>query len=249
MSTSAKTKPSALIHMPSNLQYCLIHSYPQIWMTEIHTSTCKQAQKHTVLCIKCLVFHFNNSPPALMVIRSVSRQPLNLETLSKGVRTKKTWSNLAAQETECACVYVFTSPTYSQLNIMCVWENINLMTLAENALKQCCHFMYYLVIFLREIGWIHPLRGWNETACSNYNKTIRALYAMSQRKKGKIFSLYKGGHSAKHPNCKMSSSLKSTLYYIFLAWAEAMLRKLGRRVSFFFSSSDSLRISQTSYFG
>lgn len=99
-STLANTKPSALIHTPSNLQYCCIYISTNIH-GEIRTAS------HCVMYQVLLAFHFNNSPPALMVIRYVSRQPLNLETLFKCLNTKKKHgSNLAEWETECECAFV-----------------------------------------------------------------------------------------------------------------------------------------------
>ena len=62
--------------------YLYIHKYTR-------GNTHKEAQHYTVMYQVLLAFHFNNSPPALMVIRYVSRQPLNPEMLSKCANTLK----------------------------------------------------------------------------------------------------------------------------------------------------------------
>lgn len=100
-------------------------------------SSCTLAQRHCVR-YQVQVFYFNNSPPAFMVIRFVSKQPLNLKMLSKS--TKKTlWSNLAAWETDCVCV---STSAYSQLNIM--WKKKNIFNLFNDSAWECCETMLSL---------------------------------------------------------------------------------------------------------
>lgn len=72
----------------------------------------------------------------------------------------------------------------------------------EDALKQCCHIMYYLVIFFSEIGWVHPLRGWNETACSNYNKNHQGT--LCNVTKEKVKSAYTKEAAPNIPSYKMN---------------------------------------------
>lgn len=113
-SASANTKPSALIHTPSSLQYT--HTVISTNMhREIHTSICTLAQNTLCHASSVLAFHFNNSPPALIVITSVSGLPLNLELLSKGVSTKITLcsnlvcvcSRLLLNTVLCACSKIY----------------------------------------------------------------------------------------------------------------------------------------------
>lgn len=160
-----------LIQMFSNLDYT--------WIINSNT-----VYKHgNMLSVSSRVFlvHFINTPPALIVIRSVSMHLLNLERLSKGEGTKKLpWSNLASWQTGLACVFMFS--IYSHLNILGAWKDINLMTLRmlwNSAVTLCITWWFPW----EKLDGFTPREAEMKLPVPIIIKTIRALSAISQRKR------------------------------------------------------------------
>lgn len=173
---------------------CLIYSTASLTHTQTHSFI------HRKIYTSASFFYFNNSPSVLIVIRSFSMQPLNLKMLSKGVYTHTHTQKIAWHESACVCAHI---PCLFTANYSGCVEKYKFNDF-QSPLRQCCHFMYYLVIFLRGIGWLRPPQCWNESGCFNYNKNHQGTLCDVTKGKVRYSSSYKRGHSAKYPNCKMN---------------------------------------------